>query len=237
MQLHPFFPDPVFAWTFFLVLVALTTVAAYIDLRTLTIPKRLTFLTLALGVVFSIVRSAWLGTTEGGENVLWFGAHGPWIGALDGLLYALVGVLFGFALFFIMWILGTCGGGDVKLFAAIGAWGGVTLTLWLLIGTIVYVVLLSILRLVWGVLAKGAKPTFKDYSLAGAATKGKRAGKQGYGDVKRTRRRLMAYSLSVALSVVSLCPWVFRDELGLTRGAAVKNHSGDSGQVQGTGEK
>jgi Flp pilus assembly protein protease CpaA len=219
------------------VLVALTAVAAYIDLRTLTIPKRLNLLTLALGVVFSVVRSAWLGTTAEGEKVLWFGAHGPWVGALDGLLYALVGILFGFALFFVMWVLGTCGGGDVKLFAAIGAWGGVTLTLWLLIGTIVYVVLLSALRLLWGALARGAKPTFKDYSLAGAATKGKRAGKQGYGDTKRTRRRLMAYSLSVALSVASLCPLLFHNELGLTTGPVAKTNSGGSGQVQGTGEK
>jgi Flp pilus assembly protein protease CpaA len=235
MHLHPFFPDPVFAWAFFLVLVALTAVAAYIDLRTLTIPKPLNFLTLALGVVFSVVRSAWLGASGEGDQVLWFGSHGPWIGALDGLLYALVGILFGFGLFFVMWILGTCGGGDVKLFAAIGAWGGVTLTLWLLIGTIVFVVLLSGLRLFWGALSRGAKPTFKDYSLAGAATKGKRAGKQGYGDVKRTRRRLMAYSLSVALSVVFVCPFLFRNEMGLT--VAAKSPSGANGSVQGTGEK
>jgi Flp pilus assembly protein protease CpaA len=232
---HPFFPDPVFAWTFFLVLVALTAVAAYIDLRTLTIPKRLNLLTLALGVVFSIVRSAWLGSAGQGGEMFGLASYGAWGGAVYGFLYALVGVFFGFALFFVMWILGTCGGGDVKLFAAIGAWGGVVLTLWLLVGTIVFVVLLSGLRLIWGMLAKGTKTTFKDYSLAGAATKGKRAGTQGYGDVKRTRRRLMAYSLSVVLSVVSVFPLRFHQEMKLTAGtAAGKSHPT---QVQGTGEK
>jgi Flp pilus assembly protein protease CpaA len=231
---HPFFPDPVFAWTFFLVLVALTTVAAYIDLRTLTIPKRLTLLTLALGVVFSMVRCAWLGAAGQAVEVLGLALHGVWGGLLGGFVYALVGVLFGFTLFFVMWILGTCGGGDVKLFAALGAWGGVVLTLALLLGTIVYVVFLSVVRLLWAALARGAQPTFKDYTLAGAATKGKRAGTQGHG-IKRTRRRLMAYSLSVALSVLTVCPLLFRSEMKLLAGPApaARDHS-ENGQVRGT---
>ncbi len=46
------------------------------------------------------------------------------MGALDGFLFALVGSLVGFAFFAILFALGTCGGGDVKLFTAIGAWLG-----------------------------------------------------------------------------------------------------------------
>jgi prepilin peptidase CpaA len=232
---YPFFPDTVFAWAFFLVLVALTAVAAYVDLRTLTIPKRLTLLTLALGVVFSVARTAWLGA-EGKGEALWFGAHGPWVGALDGLAYALVGILFGFALFFVMWILGTCGGGDVKLFAAVGAWGGVGLTLLLLIGTIVFVVVLSGLRLLWSVLSQGAKPTVKDYTLMGAGTKGKKAGTQGYG-AKRTRRRLMAYSLSVALSVATVLPLRFQKEMKLTPAPTEKSPAGENARGTEGGER
>ena len=43
---------------------------------------------------------------------------------LDGLLFTLAGVAVAFAIMFGMWVLGVCGGGDVKLYAAVGAWVG-----------------------------------------------------------------------------------------------------------------
>src|SRR5262249_34679259 len=124
----------------------LTAVAAYVDLRREVIPKKLTLLVLGLGVLCSVLRCAWLGASGQGDKVLLFGAHGPWIGALDGVVFALAGFAMGFALFFIMWILGTCGGGDVKLFAALGAWVGFQLALVLLIATLVIVSLFVVLR-------------------------------------------------------------------------------------------
>ena len=45
-------------------------------------------------------------------------------GLLDGLLFTLAGVAVAFVLMFVLWILGVCGGGDVKLYAAVGAWVG-----------------------------------------------------------------------------------------------------------------
>jgi prepilin peptidase CpaA len=196
-----FFPDPVFAWTFYGVLLGITAVAAYIDLRKLIIPKPLTLATLVLGIVFSVVRVAWLGSNGQVEAVLGVPVQGLWTGGLAGLWYAVVGFCFAFALFFVMWILGTCGGGDVKLFAALGTWGGVELTLFLLAGTVGFVVLLSLARLAWGMVGGGVRATARDYSLKGAARKGKYAGTQGGMGAKRPRKRLTAYSLSVCLSV------------------------------------
>jgi prepilin peptidase CpaA len=220
MIAHPFFPDPAFAWTYYLVLVGLTVQAAYIDLRSLTIPKPLTLAALALGVVFNLARGAWMGAA-GTESGVWIlGAHGSLVGALDGLLFALTGFVVSFALFFVMWFLGTCGGGDVKLFAALGAWVGPTLAVVLLAGTLVLVVVLSIGRLVWTFFQRGLRPAVQDYSQRHAARGGKRAGRQGMPDAPRTRRRLMAYSLPVALSTALVLLWVFRVELQLPVQAA-----------------
>jgi prepilin peptidase CpaA len=153
----------------------------------------------------------------------WTGAGGPrgafllgeqaggWLGALDGLLFALAGFAVGFGLFVVMFVLGTCRGGDVKLFAAVGAWVGPVLAVYLLAGTIVFVVLLAVLRLVWQALARGLRPTVRDYTLAGTARKGKR----GAAADPATRKRLMAYSPAVALSAGLVLLWFWRVDLHL----------------------
>lgn len=81
-------------------------VAVLWDLRHQRIPNVLTVSLAALGLV--------LATVEGGMS-----------GALDALL----GLIIGFAFFFIPFILGGIGGGDVKLMAAVGAMSGYALTL------------------------------------------------------------------------------------------------------------
>src|SRR5437773_12339881 len=105
-----FFPDPIFAWSFVAVLLGFLGVASYTDWRFLRVPKRLTLPALGLGVLFNLVRGVWLGA-EGLET--WaLGENGAFVGALDSLLFSLVGFVLGFGLFFLMWILGVCGGGD-----------------------------------------------------------------------------------------------------------------------------
>lgn len=221
MLVHPFFPDPAFAWTFYLVLVGLTLLATYTDLRRLVIPKQLTLIGLALGVLFNVVRGAWMGANATTEGVWALGPNGAFVGGLDGLLFALAGFATGFGLFFIMWFLGTCGGGDVKLFAALGAWVGPVLAVLVLTGTLVFVVVLSLVRLAWTFVRRGVRPAVQEYSMKGAARSGKRAGKQGHPDARRPRQRLMAYSLPVALSTACVLLWVFRAELQLPVPAGV----------------
>ena len=71
---HPFFPDTAFAWIFCLVLVGVTAVAAYTDLRTWKIPKTITLGMLGLGVLFNLARGLWMGA--GGEAVWVLGPGG-----------------------------------------------------------------------------------------------------------------------------------------------------------------
>src|SRR5438270_12388863 len=98
-----FFPDPVFGWGFYLVLVSFLAPAPYTDLRSLVIPKPLTLTLLGLGLLANGVRGAWLGAT--GAPVWVLGAGGG-SGAVDGVLFALAGFGLAFALFFVLWILG-----------------------------------------------------------------------------------------------------------------------------------
>src|SRR5438270_8400 len=79
-------------------------------------------------------------------------------GALDGLLFALAGFGLGFALFFVLWVLGACGGGDVKLFAALGAWVGPALAVGVLAGTVVVLAAAVAARAVWTLLTRGLQP-------------------------------------------------------------------------------
>jgi prepilin peptidase CpaA len=148
-----FFPDPIFGWVFCAVLLALLTAAAYIDLRALIIPKPLTLTLLGLGLLANLVRGAWLGGT--GASVWLLGVKGGWLGAVDGLLFALAGFGLGFAIFFVLWVMGACGGGDLKLFAALAAWLGPGLSILVLIATLVLVLVVSAARLAKAGRARG----------------------------------------------------------------------------------
>jgi prepilin peptidase CpaA len=208
---QPFFPNSVaLAWTFYLAVVGVTLVATYTDLRYLQIPKWLTIPALALGVLFNIALGAL--TTDPPRGSFLFGGDGGFVGALDGLLLALAGCVLGFGLFLVMYILGTCRGGDVKLFAALGAWVGPVLILYLLAGTIIAVIFMALARLAWNMLTHGFRSTYKNYTLRGAPNK--RPGRKA-SEPKTTRRRLTAYSPAVALSAILVLLWIFGPDLHL----------------------
>jgi prepilin peptidase CpaA len=58
--------------------------------------------------------------------------HG-FTGGLHGLSLSVIGMLCGFGVLFLFYLLGGYGGGDVKLLAAIGAWLGPELTLYVFV--------------------------------------------------------------------------------------------------------
>lgn len=208
---QPFFPPATgLAWVFYAVLVAILAVATWTDLRRLIIPKWLTLPALVLGIVFNLVLGAWLGATGDSHKGFCLGElNSGWLGALDRLLFSLAGFAAGFGLFLVMYLLGTCKGGDLKLFAALGAWVGPMLVIVLLAVTIVFVVVFAVLRLAWSMVGRGFGRTIRDYSLKGAARAGKKQ------DDRATRRRLMAYSPAVFLSTALVLLWWFRVDLHL----------------------
>jgi len=190
-----FFPALEFAWTFFSVLMALLLVAAYVDLRTLKIPKPIVFAILATGLLANLVRGYWLGTK--GAGLFLFAESNPWLGLLDGFVFSLVGFVSAFAWLFVMWILKTCGGGDVKLMAALGAWLGPVLVFFVWFVSALTLILVGI-GTVLATLATG-KPLLKK--------------KKGQQEKVPTWR--LSYSLPVALATAAVLLWSFRFELGL----------------------
>jgi len=96
--------------------VAMLLAAAWVtDMRTQTIPNRLTFGFLGAGLVFHL---AW--------------------GGREGLMFALFGFAAGFVPLLLLYAAKGLGAGDVKLFGAAGAWIGAHAVLQLMLYSILY---------------------------------------------------------------------------------------------------
>jgi len=91
-------------------------VATITDLRSRRIPNWLVFPFLLSGIVVSPLRHDWQGNSHG------FGWH--------GLGQSLAGIGLSLLINIIPFFMGWTGGGDVKLFAAIGAWVGPSQLFW-----------------------------------------------------------------------------------------------------------
>jgi Flp pilus assembly protein protease CpaA len=202
-----FFPNPEFGWVFFAALTGLLGVAAYTDTRRLVIPKKISLTILGLGVLFNVVRGAWLGA-EGKPG--WVFDGGAFVGAADGLLFALAGFFVGFGVFFLFWVMGTCGGGDVKLFAALAAWLGPKMCLGVLGGTLVLLAVVIAVRAV--VFATSARPV-----PAGVPrpARGKVRHPRERLPQAPARPRLVSYALPLAVVTVVVGLWTYRTELSL----------------------
>jgi prepilin peptidase CpaA len=198
-----FYPSPAFGWTFYAALIGFVGVAAYTDLGTLKIPKKLTLTMLAAGLVVSLVRGAWLGSLlEGTEQKVWLFANTPVLGALDGLLCALAGFAASLAVFLVLWVLGVMGGGDVKLAAALGAWVGPTQMAILFLGMMVVFVLLGTALLVRKLFRRGVQRTVFDAARPGPLGSHQKKTPAG----AQRRDQLLAYSLPVAIATALLVP-------------------------------
>lgn len=185
---HVPFPSSVeFVWLYYLILVGLLLVACYTDVRYMLIPKWLTLPLFTLGIFLNVVRGSWLSMEEKSAWVL--SGSNAWIGGVDGFLFALTGFVVGFGLFLFMWVMGVCGGGDVKLFGALGAYVGPGLAILLLAATVILVAVYSMVRLT-GVFAR----------------RGLR---------KKAARKKLVYSPALVVSTALVLLWVFRGGLGL----------------------
>jgi prepilin peptidase CpaA len=194
-----YFPDPVTGWVFLAALASVLAVASYTDERYTKVPKWLTVPALVIGLLLSSARGAWLGAH--GMGTWLFAEPGVALGLIDGLLFALAGFAAGFALFFGIWVLGGCGGGDVKLVAALGAWLGPYLVFWVMLVSLV--LLLGCLFVVLTLrLVSGQKLALPGTSSAGS---------------KASKKVVIRFSLVAAAAVLLVALWAFRVDLGLAQ--------------------
>ena len=157
----------------FLVCVLLfTLVAAISDIRTRKIPNKMTVPMCVAGLIY---------------QVAFF--------QLNGLWTALIGFAAGFGILFILWMVGTAGGGDVKLMGALGPWMGGMLTLKVLFCSLVFVTVGTFGVVIYSALSQGIRRTKSQYikNKAKAETTG-----------ERQKRRVMAFAAPVALATWSV---------------------------------
>ena len=77
-------------------------IATYTDLKERIVPNRLNFGLIGIGLVL-------------------YGIQSIYVGSFEPIMYSIIGLAFGFLFGFLLWKLGVFAGGDVKLFAALGA--------------------------------------------------------------------------------------------------------------------
>jgi prepilin peptidase CpaA len=110
----------------FLAVLGFTSIAVSIDLKTRRIPKWLTVTAAVMGLAYHVV-------TYG----------------LAGLMTSLAGFATGFGILLVLWLIGSGGGGDVKLMGAVGAWLGAFSTLLVFIGSGLFAVVCTVALIVW----------------------------------------------------------------------------------------
>ena len=105
----------------------LMLLAAFVtDLRSMKIPNVITVTGIFTGLSYHLLTDGWRGA--------WFSAAGAAVG---------------FGLMFVLYLLRAVGGGDVKLFAGIGAWTGMALTLSTMMYSILAAGCIGLILLIW----------------------------------------------------------------------------------------
>jgi Flp pilus assembly protein protease CpaA len=204
--MNDFFPSSAFGWAFVLALLSVLGAASYFDLRRLKIPNWLTIPALGAGFAVNIVRLGWIGAEH--DDML--------TGALDGLLFSLCGFLLGFGLFLVFWMIRLCGGGDVKLFAAVASWLGWRYSYWLWLVSFLILAILLTARGLIRALVRG--PNTERPSAADPAA-----------PQAKSRKGLLPYALPLTVAAAIVSFWFFRAELKLADVAQRKEASSPQG--------
>ncbi len=178
----------------FLVCVGLFTLAAAgWDLRTRRIPNLLTLPAFVLGLGYQIVFYGWSVTSADGV-------------AMFGLKSALLAFGVGFGSLLVLWIIGSSGGGDVKLMGALSVWLGLPMTLLVLVVSTLFVLVGTVVMIVYNAFTRGVSATRKQLAKKAQPVHGTVRGQHDPVKVA-TNRRLMAYAVPVALATWVVVLW------------------------------
>jgi prepilin peptidase CpaA len=154
-----------------LVYSTILVVAAIVDLRTRRIPNKLVAVLAVAGIVYSVMRAP----------------------LVSGLLQAGGGLLAGLACWLPFYMLGWLGAGDVKLYAAAGAWLGPARAAE---GALIAALFGAVLSLIWMMKSHGVKETAQTLGMA-AATPGMLSRSSGSG-----KRSTLPYGVAIAFGAI-----------------------------------
>jgi prepilin peptidase CpaA len=167
----------------FLVCVATYTVVTAIwDLRVKRIPNKVTVPMFCLGLVYQAV-----------------------FNHLDGILEGLGGFGIGFGFLLVVWLIGSGGGGDVKLMGGLGVWLGTKLTLYVVVTATVFAAMGTVLALIVTASRTGLYKTKDQYLGTGKARKGSKPQRETM--EQKQRRRALPFAFPVALATWLIVAW------------------------------
>ncbi|HUT12988.1 MAG TPA: A24 family peptidase [Thermoguttaceae bacterium] len=169
------------------IVVVVAAIAGLSDVRTFKVPNRLTLPLAVTGVAYHTIA-----------------------GGLAGLQLSLLGALFGFGVLFGLYVLGAIGAGDVKLMAGVGAWLGVSTSIYVFAvaaaGTALYSIIVLLRR---GNLSQAF--TTIQITLMQLQTIGKHLGAdervESIVHRKDRRKRLVPFAAMVALGAIVVAVW------------------------------
>lgn len=127
---------------------------------------------------------------------VWQASFHGWSGLWDGLC----GFGIGFGILFVLWMVGSAGGGDVKLLGALSVWLGPGLTLKVMLGSLLFVILGTTAVVFGSMFTRGWRGTKKRFTRASDSGGSKRKKKTGETIADRQKRRVMAFAMPVALA-------------------------------------
>lgn len=151
---------------------AILVVAAIGDLRTRRIPNRLVAILALLGIAYSVARAP----------------------VMPGLSHAGGGLLVGLACWLPFYALGWLGAGDVKLYAAAGAWLGPIRSVE---GALIGALFGALLALVWMLKSQGIKNVAQTLGMAAASPELLSPGPSG-----SAKRSTMPYGVAIAFGAL-----------------------------------
>ena len=160
---------------FLLCVGAYTVAAAVWDIRIKKIPNKLTLPVFGLGILYQGVFNGLPGLMDGG-----------------------LGFLIGFGFLYLLWMIGTGGGGDVKLIGGLSIWLGFTFTWMVLLGSGFLAAIGAAVIMFYTAMTRGSSKMKDQYLATGKTAKGEKPKVETV--EQRVRRRPMGYAVPVALA-------------------------------------